>query len=272
LAFELRRARRIPRELAETIARDVAEVASPFLAQTEAFEPELLAALARELDESLRITIARRPHVPGVVAVAIAEAGAERSVTFLIRNPGAELEEASVRVLDRFSGNLKMMDFLSERADLPLEVVARLVEHVSESCCAALVQRYGLESTHAEALADAAKGAGLARWVAGASRGALNEYIRQLESRGALTDRLLTDVARYGGIQLFESAAAYRTGIDLERVEGIVRSGQTEYIQRLLRKAGFKGAAAKRLVGALLEGLRRTETDMPVKSTEAASR
>jgi len=259
LAFELRRASPLPRELAECIARDVAEVASPFLAQTEAFDPEDLAALARELDESLRITIARRRHVPGVVAAAIAETGGERSVTFLIRNSGADLDDASQSILDRFYGNRKLMDYLSERTDLPLAVVDRLVEHVSQTCRHALVERYGLDPERAEVYSEAARAGGLARWVMEASRGRLNEYIRQLESRGALTDRFLADVTRYGGVRFFESVMAYRTGIDLERVEEIVRRGHPDYSQRLLKKAGFKGAAVKKLGAALNDGLRRLE-------------
>jgi len=259
LAYELRRARTLPRELAERIARDVAEVASPFLAQTPVFDPDTLAALARELEESLKITIARRRKVPGVVAVAIAETGGERSVTFLVRNPGAEMTDASPRVVDRFSGNRAMMDHLSERADLPLAVVDRLISCVSDACRAALVDRYGVDSPTADATTASARGTNLAHWVAGASRGALNEYIRQLHERGAITDRLIIDITRHGGVRFFESLMAFWTGIDVDRIEALTRSADERYIRKLLHKAGIKGKRAGKIAHSLEEGLSAIE-------------
>lgn len=259
LAYELRMAASLPLELADRIARDVAEVASPFLAHTCVFPPDILAALARELDESVRITIARRSHVPAVVAVSIAECGSERSVTFLVRNPGAEMADAASTVVERFQGNRTLMDYLSERADLPLEVVDRLITYVSDAARAALTDRYNLDAGLAEDAGASARGASLVRWVEGASRGALNEYIRQLQERGALTDRLLVDVTRHGGIRLLESVLAYRTGIDIGQVETILRTADTVYVVKLIRKAGYTGGRGKKLAHALAEGLDRRD-------------
>ena len=259
LSYELRNASTMPMDLAERIARDVAEVASPFLAYTEVFTPEAMAALVRELDESVRITIARRRQVPGVVAVAIAESGAERSVTFLVRNPGAEMTEAASKVVERFRGNQALMEHLSARGDLPLAVVDHLITCVSEAARAALTDRYNLDAKIAEDAGASARGASLVRWVEGASRGALNEYIRQLQERGALTDRLLVDVTRHGGVRFLESVLAFQTGIDIDRVEAILRTADTIYVVKLIRKAGYKGDRGKKLVHALADGLARRE-------------
>jgi len=262
LSYELRNSPSLPLDLADQIARDMAEVASPFLARTDVFPPEALAALARELDESVRITIARRRRVPSLVAVAIAECGSERSVTFLVRNPGAEMVDAASTVVDRFQGNRTLMDYLSERADLPLAVVDQLITFVSDAARAALTDRYNLDARVAEDAGASARGASLVRWVEGASRGALNEYIRQLQERGALTDRLIADVTRHGGIRLLESVLAFQTGIDVDRVETILRTADTVYVVKLIRKAGYKGDRGKKLVHALAEGLSSQEKGM----------
>jgi len=259
LAHELRKASELPFELADRIARDVAEVASPFLAQTEVFTSEALSALVREIDESVRITVARRRRVPSIVAVAIAESGGERSVTFLVRNPGAEMEDAASKVVERFSGNRSLMEHLSERGDLPLAVVDELIRCVSNAVRDALIDRYGLEAKTADDVGTSAHGASLVRWIDGASRGALNEYIRQLEERGALTDRLLVDVARHGGVRLLESVLAFRTGIDVDRIETILRKAGPVYVARLFHKAGYRRERGKKLGRALAEGLQRQQ-------------
>lgn len=262
LAFELRRASYLPRDLAEMIARDVEEVSSQFLMHTDVFAPEDLAALARELEEHARIAIARRPFVPDVVAVAIAEAGGERSVTFLIRNPGADLANASERIINRFEQHGAILETLCDRADLPLDIIHRLVGRVTEASRAALVERYGIDDDIARSVSGAAGGAQLANWVHTASRGALNDYIHQLELRGALTDRLLADVTRRGGYRLFESVMAHATGIDLTNIERIVREGSKAHLAKLLHKAGYQDDRGRRLLAALIEcGVRTSGGD-----------
>jgi len=253
LAFELRRANHLPRDLAEHIARDAEEVSGQFLMHTEVFSPEDLAALARELEEHARIAIARRPTVPEVVSVAIADVGGERSVTYLIRNPGADLATASERIVNRFAHHGSILESLCERADLPLHVIHRLVDRVSEANRAALAERYGLDDETAQSLSGAAGGAQLAKWVQTASRGSLNDYIHQLESRGALTDRLLADVTRRGGYRFFESVMAHATGIDLVNIERIVREGSKAHLAKLLQKAGYRDDRGRRLLAAVIE-------------------
>lgn len=255
LAFELRRARVLPIELADRIARDVEQISGPFLSFSEVFSPDDLARLARELEEHARIAIAQRPEVPDVVAMAIAEVGGERSVTFLIRNCHADMRRAGKPVVERFAANRAMMDQLSERADLSLEVVANLIDKVSEACRVALIEKHGLDTETAGALVADAGASSFVRWTREASRGALNDHIRQLDSRGAITDRLLNDTARHGGIRFFESVVAYRTGIDINAVESLVRAGVAGNIAKLIRKAGFHDERATRLQAAVTKGL-----------------
>ncbi|GER08000.1 hypothetical protein GCM10007972_10530 [Iodidimonas muriae] len=264
LAFELRRANSLPFGLADLIARDIEEISTPFLMQTTVFSDEELAVLARELSESAKIAIVRRSRVPDVVALAIAQTGGERSVTFLIRNPGAELGSACDPLMQRFETNKAMMDQLSKRGDLPLEIVERLINHVSDACRVVLVERYELDPALAGSLNESVKNIALLRWMEDASRGALNEYIRQLESRGAVNARFLADLTRRGGIRFFESVMSYKTGIEISAIEAVIRSDSKAHLIKLLKKAGFKEGAAGRLLAALDEGRHVTlssETD-----------
>jgi uncharacterized protein (DUF2336 family) len=258
LAFELRRAGYLPLDLAEKIARDVDDVSSPFLQHVSVFKDDDLARLARELDEHAQIAIARRSHVPDIVAVAIAETGGERPVTYLIRNPGAEIERACGPILNRFSGNRAMMDHLSRRGDLPLEIVQRLVDHVSQACRDALVVHYDLSAEKADALAAASRADTVLKWLEGASRGALNEHIRQLEQRGALTDRYLVDITKRGGLRFFESVMAYKTGIDIITIERIISAHSATHVLKLIRRAGYRDEQATRLLGAWEMGVNQS--------------
>lgn len=257
LAFELRRARTLPIELADRIARDVEQISGPFLSFSEVFSAEDLARLARELEEHARIAIAQRSEVPDIVAMAIAETGGERSVTFLIRNRHADLTRAAHPVVDRFGDNHAMMDQLAERADLSLDLVSELIDKVSAACRDALVAKHRLDETTAAEITGSAAASSFVRWTREATRGALNDHIRQLDSRGAVTDKLLIDTARHGGIRFFESFIAYRTGIDINAVESLVRAGVEANLAKLIRKAGYQDERAKRLRAAVTRGLER---------------
>ncbi len=259
LAFEIRRARTLPKDLAERIARDVEDVSSPFLEQTEAFSPEDLAQLARELQEHARIAIARRNHVPSIVAVAIAEAGGERSVTFLLRNPGAEMAEASGIVLERFHHHRAMMDLLARRPDFPVALVSRIIDRVGEAARRELIERYGAPEKVAREATRLAEAESLVRWIIHASHGALNDYIRQKEALGAFTDRLLAELTRRGGVRLMISYMVHLTGLDLEVVDKIIRHGQDEHIRKLLRRAGYRNERCERFLLAIREGCEREQ-------------
>lgn len=259
LAFELRRANQLPFDIADRIARDVEEVSSPFLAGTEAFTPDELALLVHTLDEHARVAVARRSTVDGIVAVAIAESGGERSVTFLIRNPGADMvPDACYGVVKRFGGNRAMMEYLAARADFPIEIAHRLIDRISSGLRAELIARHGLDPELGEVLSGAAKASSLLRWIKTASRGRLIDYVRAMEERGALTERLLFDMTWRGGIRLFESVMAHRTGIDVDKVEAIVRANADEpYLGKLLRKAGYDVERSRRLAAAVAEGMKK---------------
>lgn len=270
LAFEIRRAQDLPKALAERIARDVEDVSSPFLEQTEVFSPEELAELARELKEHARIAIARRHHVPSVVAVAIAQAGGERSVTFLLRNPGAEMGEASSIVLDRFHHHRAMMDMLARRPDFPVELIARIIDRVSEAARRELIDRYGVSEKLAGETTGLAEAESLVRWILHATHGALNDYIRQKEALGALTDRLLVELTRRGGMRLMISYLVHLTGLDLEAVDKIIRHGRDEHIRKLLRRAGFRNGRCDRFLLAIHEGLENERHRLAADSHEGS--
>lgn len=255
LAFELRMAQCLSRDLADRIARDVEEVSSSFLANADVFADEDLALLARSLKESARIAIARRSHVPDVVSLAIAEAGTERSVTFLVRNPGADLSLAVEKVLDRFGTRSVIMDSLGKRGDLPLTVIYRLIDRVSSACRVALVHDYGLNDAVAAELEERTKAHSLLHWVKGASYAALNSYIRHMEQHGALTDRFLADITARGGIRLLEKAVVYKSGIDITAVQAVLRSDCLARKQKLLKKCGYREDEAVRLLRAYGSGL-----------------
>ncbi len=267
LAFELRRAPELPYALAEKIARDVEEVSSPFLQHTPVFTAEQLARFARELGEHVRVAIAKRSQVPEVVAIAIAEAGGERSVTFLLRNQGAEISGASAIIIERFRHSRRMMDLLARRPDFPATLFAQIIEHVSDAAREELVARYGLPEQLAEDTTRFARAASLARWAVSASYAALNDFIRQKESLGAFTERLLIDITRAGGLRLFVAAMVHRTGLDLEVVDRITRLGSRAHLERLVKRAGIKGFAVGQLVHAVEKG-RARERDIASEDDE----
>lgn len=238
LAFELRRMPDLPTDIAEKIARDAEDIASAFLAETEALSPEQLAGIVADVSEVVRVTIARRPDVPEIVVMALVEHGGERSITFLVRNPGAEMTEAACsKVIDRFAETTPLMDHLASRDDLALAIAERLLPVVSKSLKQTLVTHYKVDAKTAGKVSQITIDASLAKLLDGASIDQIEKYVRRRHEEGRLEDSFILEVTNHGSLEFFKVAMTVRAGVPLQNVETILKEGGEAGLNRLLQKA-----------------------------------
>ncbi len=241
LAFELRNCHEMPKDVANRIAKDVEDVASPFLSDTDIFSDHEMADLARAVDEFARIAIARRPHVPGEVSIAIAEMGGEKAVTYLIRNPGAEMpKKACDQVMRRFENTLAVLDLLASRIDLPVSVAEKLINKVSEDCRKTLTKHYRVNGGKARELSDSARISSLFATIEKASQRQIDDYVFELMRRDELTDQLILQMTAKGSLKFFESAMAIKLGLPVTNVRALLRDGSQIGLSRLLEKAHIR--------------------------------
>ncbi|GAB4147574.1 MAG: hypothetical protein Tsb0016_18270 [Sphingomonadales bacterium] len=130
LSFETRRDEALAGDIVGKIASDSADVAVPFLEESQAVDEELLIALVRAGKGYAQTAIARREVVSERLSLAIAEHGSARAATALSRNEHAAISEAVCETLfTRFQESPAVMGELASRQDLPPKAGARLRRH-----------------------------------------------------------------------------------------------------------------------------------------------
>ena len=246
LAFELRTCSFLPHDLAAKIASDVESVASPFLASTDAFSDIQLAGLVPHLEDHAHITIARRSDVGTQTCLAIVTVGTDQSVSFLVRNQEAQLDEnICSTVVNRFGVSREMMDLLSQRVDLPLAIAEVIISKVSEDCRELLKSKYGVDAPLVDDIARGTKFEALWQQIAKATPAQIHGYVVDLRKDGRLTTDMLLEFAERGCLSFLESALA----LEAELTRGAVRdalygSDMGEFV-RLMKAANVSKAVAQ---------------------------
>ncbi len=252
LAFELRTCPYLPHDLAAKIASDVESVAGPFLASTTVFSDSQLAGLVPHLEEHAHVTIARRKNLGESTCEAIVTFGSEKSVSFLVRNDTAPLNESVLsRIVKRFPERQTLMDQLGARPELPLSIVTAIVDKVSDTYRSLLEGQYGVSADVSDNVMRTA--ASKTTWVMieQASARQVHAYVGDLRAQKRLTIDLMLDMAEKGSIAFLESALAFRSGLTLSAAKDMLHSGDGTLFVALMKQADISKADAHTILQVL---------------------
>jgi uncharacterized protein (DUF2336 family) len=247
LAFELRKCERLVPDLAEKIAKDVEEVAGPFLEVTRAISDKAFLRLIPQLKEYARAVLARRSDLSEIVVHALAKTGAEQSVTSLVRNDNMKLpQRACNTVIDRFGTNIRVMDQFSARNDLSPAVVERIVDKVSSHCREILIGQYAVPGDVAATLTINSKVSVLWEELEGLDDEEVHTFVTELRAERRLNHLLTLEMAERGCDAFLVSALALEASLPLDRVRDILTLEDQPAFVRLMRMANVsKGMAPK---------------------------
>lgn len=252
LAFELRRSAYVPREVAERIARDVEDVSAPFLKQSPSLTDDILLDLIPFLEEFALTAIARRDYVSQIISEKLAEFGGKKTLEALLGNANADMGEASyITIIDRFPKEHSLMDLMAQRDLLPMDIVARIMDLVSDKMIADLKSKYQISEDGAHAVAKEARDKGVAFMMDGASIQQLVNYARDMKISNELTAPFVLNMVRHGNKRFFVAAMAVLVDRDVDTIDEIVRQGGGIAIERLVKKAGFTEYYSKLFLEAL---------------------
>ena len=135
LSTKLKASDQIPRDIAMTMATDVAEVALPVLEHSKVLSDVDLADLIEATPDAQRhIAIAKRENVSeSVVEALLANTDEVAVASTLAGNKGAVLNQGAMETLvDRHSRLPQVMDILATRPSLPATVREKVIAHVSD--------------------------------------------------------------------------------------------------------------------------------------------
>lgn len=240
LAEQLKDTPGMPREIALTLARDVAEVAQPILEFSAALTDEDLIEIVNAGSAAKQCAVARRAVVSGLVSDAIVRGGSVDAVAELMGNDGAQIAEASLQMaLERFGTDARVNEPMARRATLPLSVAERLVGLVSESLQAHLVANHDLSPETATDLVLQTRERATVNLARGASREDVLDLVTRLQEGGRLTETLVLRALCVGDLDLFECAMAVRVGIPVANAYRLIHDQGGLGLERLIERSGF---------------------------------
>jgi uncharacterized protein (DUF2336 family) len=124
----------LPHDVALALANDVESVAIPVLQFSSVLTDEDLIAVVRSGTAGKQVAIAGRAKVSTELAGELLNTGNSKVVVTLVGNPGAALNQAQLETAaTRYGSDLRMVETLQKRPDLPIGLAERLVAFTAET-------------------------------------------------------------------------------------------------------------------------------------------
>jgi len=239
LADQVRHCDFLPGVLARRIADDIDEIAVPFIGASGALADDDLLAIIGAGNKAKQVAVAGRQHVSEPISAALADTGNRDVIATLLGNDGAAISDAAYRrIMDDFGRDDGVKGLIVERQALPLGVIERLIQLVSDALRDRLIQRHALPAGLAVELV------GLAgeRTLIEDTRAPREEFdpgvlAKSLQKGGRLTPTLLMRALFKGDIDFFEAAMAMRAGVSAADAHAFLSSNRLAHLRTLYEGA-----------------------------------
>lgn len=231
----------IPRELALTLAGDVAEVALPIIEFSDVLSEADLLKIVTEQDAEHQQAVARRSRLSERLSDALAESGNEDVVAALVANEGAAISEATMgRVLDHYGSSKRVSEPLALRRELPLTVAERLVNLVSEKIRDHLMAHNEMSPDVATDLFLLAREKATVGLLQPDSRlRDVVELVDQLHRNERLTPSLVLRALCMGDVTFFEAALARLADVPVANAFKLIHDPGHRGLAALFDKCGL---------------------------------
>lgn len=240
LAENLRRAARLPRDVARRLADDVEAVALPILSDSPVLTDEDLIDILRRTSPARQEAIARRADLAEPVSDALIGAAEEGAVATLLHNRTARIAEPSLhRAVERFAGSEAVKQGIVHRDVLPVTVAERLVVMVSDELRRYLLTHHALSPAVASDIVLQSREHATLGLSQRAGRQELTRLIRQMQRHKRLTPSLVLRALCMGDLAFFETALAVLAGVPVENAQILVHDAGGNGLASLYRKAGL---------------------------------
>lgn len=240
LADSLKSSAAIPRDVALSLARDVEEVALPFIEVSTVLTDADLVEIIRSGSSEKQTAVAKRPDVSEQVADVLVERGSEKAVAALLSNEGAAVApQAMNRALDRFPDSEAVAEPLVNRAHLPVTVAERLVALVSEQLRERLVAKHELPNDIATDIVLQSRERATYGLVGGAGDKELERLVIQLRRNNRLTPSLLLRALCMGDVPFFEVALAQLGQVPVSNARLLIHDAGRLGLKSLFDRTGL---------------------------------
>jgi uncharacterized protein (DUF2336 family) len=220
LSVALKNSPKMPREIANKLARDIETIALPVILNSPMLTDSDLIEIVRTCPPSKQVAVASRETLSTAVTGAIAAFAVPEAVHRALANDNAEFDEDGLdTTLTRFAGVSSITAAMVHRNELPLNITEKLVSLVAGEAFDHLVNHHELPPQIAIELAMGARERVSIDIVEQAIRQKdIARFVQQLNLNGRLSPSLLMRGLCLGHIEFIEHALAELAGIAHQRM------------------------------------------------------
>lgn len=261
LSQNLRRAVRLPHDIAVQLANDIESVALPVLQDSEVLTDQDLIGIIAKGSPQKHEAIAGRATVSHSVSEAIITTAGEKAVEKLMNNTGAQISDVSFdKAVVRFEDNDKVKEAMVRRPTLPVTVAEKLTTRVSEKLRDYLVSHHELSPSVAADLVLQSRERTIVELATGSSEEEIEKLIIQMQENGRLTPSIILRALCMGDVMFFEAALAVRANIPLLNARILIHDGGQLGMKTLYERASMPPNMMS-VVRAALDVVHETEMD-----------
>ena len=240
LAQSLRKAARLPHDVAVKLANDIESVALPILQDSTVLTENDLLDIVRSGAATKQEAIATRPNVSEKISdVLIASAG-EKAVAALMNNTTARISEIGLtKAVDRFATSDVVKEKMVKRAALPPVVAERLVTMVSENLKDYLVAHHEFSPTMATNLILQSRERATIGISGHSSEVELEKMVTQMHANKRLTPSIILRALCMGDMPFFEMAMAVMANVPVVNARILIHDAGRLGMKSLYAKTGL---------------------------------
>jgi len=240
LAENVRKAARLPHNVAVQLANDIESVALPILKESSVLTEDDLITLVRGGAAAKQEAIAARPNVTEKISGALIETASESAVATLMKNNGAQISEASMgKAMDRFAASDTVKENMVKRAALPPAVAERLVTMVSENLKDYLVTHHEFSPVMATNLVLQSRERAVINLSVRSTEAELEKMITQMHASKRLTASIVLRALCMGDMPFFEMAMAVMANVPVVNARILIHDAGRLGLKSLYAKTGM---------------------------------
>lgn len=265
LADSLKDNPHIPKDIILALANDVESVSSPVLAMSEVLSDADIVNIIRNTGEVWRyLAISKRPIVSSEVSGALVDTEHQDVISALLDNKGAAFTDESygkIADIARENNNTEMADKLASQPSLPVVVVEKLMNAVSQGISVKLSKAYGIDREQLESGAHHALEQTTLDLIAiHNDRQQTAQLVSQLYHSDRLTASLIINALCHGNLDFFEFSLAMLAQIPPDNARLLISDRGRLGFNAIYDKSGLPMSMLE-AVRLLLHAVRRTIAD-----------
>lgn len=240
LSESLKNCKSIPEDVAQALINDVDSVAVPFIRHYANLTKEDLIHILEAQSLGKQVAVAQRKNLSADISQYIVEKCPEEVVGALISNDSAEIVERTYNtIVDKYSDSENIKQGLVYRSELPVSIIEKIVNSLSEELQKRLIISHKLPNNIASNIVEQVKEkATLKISEEHSSDKQIEELVHQLYTANRLSSSLVVRAICMGDIKFFEYALVYLSDTPITEVRKIIFNTSLDFmIRNLLRKA-----------------------------------